>query len=192
MALTSSDRGQTLHLICSDNSEECDDGISFVVFDQLKNTRKVSKPKVVKCISSDIDSLNVSSYVSAYMKRTKPLRDALVANGRKTPIKLFLSWATKREVTKQTIARWLTTSLSMSGIDTKQFKAHSFRGAGLSAAYNKGASIDKIVAHGCWKNVDTFHSYYSAPNEDSNIGQIILSHYEGEHLTIFIAQIFQP
>ena len=57
--------------------------------------------------------------------------------------KLFLSWATKKEVTKQTISRWLTIVLALSGIDTNKFKAHSYRGAGLSAAYAKGVSIEK-------------------------------------------------
>ena len=102
----------------------------------------------------------------------------LIQQGTPKPSQLFLSWATKKPVTKATISRWLTTTLKLAGIDTTQFTAHSYRGAGLSAAHSKGASIEKIVEHGNWSNVDTFHSYYNAPDRDSPIGQIILNHFK--------------
>ena len=178
LALTSSDRGQTLHLLNIENADITVEGISFVIFDRLKNSGRVVKPKVVKCISSDIPSLNVADYVSSYMNRTLAIRAHHVAQGLEKPTQLFLSWATKKSVTKQTIGRWLTSVLKMAGINTDQFAAHSYRGAGLSAARAKGASIEKIVEQGCWKNIKTFQSFYSAPSEDSSIGQLILDHYK--------------
>ena len=111
IALTSSDRGQTLHLMDVEKYTITEKGIDFVIYDRLKHTRKTLKPKVITCVTSDIDSLNVSDYVSAYMERTKPLRLEIVQKGDESPTQLFLSWA------------------------------HSYRGAGLSHAYNHGASI---------------------------------------------------
>jgi hypothetical protein len=178
LALTTSDRGQTIHLLNIENTAISDNGISFVIFDKLKTTRRVLKPKVVECTNSEIPSLNVAEYLTAYLNKTFTLRAAQVRQGNPKPTQLFLSWATKKPVTRQTIARWLTTTLRLAGIDTTQFTAHSYRGAGLSAAHSRGASIDKIVASGNWKDAETFHSFYSAPDQDSSVGQIILRHFE--------------
>jgi hypothetical protein len=177
IALTSSDRGQTLHLLNIEKTTICDDGLSFIIFDSLKHTRKVAKPKVVTCVSSEIESLSVCDYVLAYMNRTLPLRASIVKAGSPKPTQLLLSWATKRPVTKQTIARWLTTVLKMAGIDTDQFSAHSYRGAGLSAAQARGASLQQILSHGDWKNIDTFRRHYSAPATDTAVGKIILNEF---------------
>jgi len=176
IALASSDRGQTLHLMNIEHTALTDRGITFIIFDRLKHSRKSVKPKLVECINSEIPSLNVADYVTAYMNRTLPIRIQHVQKGLPKPTQLFMSWATKNPVSKQTIARWLVSVLSQAGIDTKQFKAHSYRGAGLSAALNKGAQVHQIVAAGDWSNTETFKKFYSAPAENSNIGQIILNH----------------
>jgi hypothetical protein len=52
-----------------------EEGISFVIDQRLKNTRRILKPKVVKCVTSVHDSLNVCDYVVAYLNRTLALRD---------------------------------------------------------------------------------------------------------------------
>lgn len=178
IALTSSDRGQTIHSMNIENSSTTDNGIDFVIFDRLKNTGKIHKPKVISCLSSDIDSLNVCDYVKEYMVRTLPIRLESTAKGFDEPTQLFLSWHTKKPVTRQTLARWLRMSLSDAGIDTNQFTAHSYRGAGLSHAFNHGASIDQIVAHGCWTNTETFKRHYFAPANGTPIANIILRDFE--------------
>ena len=98
IALSSSDRGQTLDLLNINNVEITDSGISFIVTKKLKHYRKSINPKSVNCVQSDIDSLNVSSYVTAYMEKTSALRQN--ENGKLSPAKLFLSSATKKEVSK--------------------------------------------------------------------------------------------
>lgn len=177
IALTSSDRGQTIHSMDIENTTLEEDGVSFVIFNKLKHTKKVLKPKVVKCVTSEIPSLDVCSYVLTYMNRTLAIRSKLVADGNPKPTKLFLSWATKKPVTKQTLSRWLKISLQDAGIDTQQFSGHSFRGAGLSNAANSGASIPQIVSAGCWTNAETFRRFYFAPENTSNIGKIILDNF---------------
>ena len=148
IALTSSDRGQTIHFMNIENIVQNEDSIDFIILDRLKTTKKIHKPKVIKCISSDIDGLNVKNYVSAYMERTLPLSLEMVEQNHVKPTQLFLSWATKQPVTRPTLTRWLKTCLKMAGINTDQFSGHSFRGAGLSCAYNNGASLSQIVSHG--------------------------------------------
>ena len=177
IALTSSDRGQTIHLMDIENTTLSEDSIQFVIFNSLKHTKRVLKPKVVSCITSEIDSLNVSDYVMAYMNRTLSIRAKAVKEGKEKPTKLFLSWATKRQVSKQTLARWLKYTLKLAGIDDSQFSSHSYRGAGLSCALNHGANIMQIVKAGSWSNTDTFKRHYFAPENDSEVGKIILNHF---------------
>ena len=170
LALTSSDRGQTLHLASLDNMVIEENSLKFVVKDRVKTTRKVLRPTVIDCVSSNIEELDVSSYVKYYLDSTKDIR---IVNNRK----LFISWKTKKNVTKSTLARWLTIVLKAAGIDTSTFTAHSYRGAGLSSAFQRGASINQIMNAGNWKNADIFHNYYCAPSEDTAIGNIILNDF---------------
>ena len=148
IALSCSDRAQTLHLLKIDKTEINKDGVSFLIFDRLKTTKRNFKPHVVKCLTSDIPSLNVCDYVLAYLNRTLAFRCSQSARGLGKPTQLFLSWKTKTPVAKNTIARWLKEVLSLSGIDCSQFTAHSFRGAGLSGALAKGASAKDIMTAG--------------------------------------------
>lgn len=179
VALTSSDRGQTIHAMNTEYTELKDGGINFYIFDRLKTSAlRRPKPKTVKCISSDVDSLNVSDYVYHYMNRTIALRASVVAEGKPKPTNLFISWKTKQQVTKQSIARWLKEVLTLADINTEEFSAHSYRGAGLSNAYAKGATTEQIMKAGDWKNVDTFLTYYNKPSTDSSVGKMILENYK--------------
>ena len=171
ISLTSSDRGQSVHLANVKNTVVKDDSIEFVIFDRIKTTRKILKPIVIKCVSSDIDELNVCKCVKEYLSRTNPHRNSEANN-----FQLFVSWKNFKAVTKQSISRWLLTTLSLAGIDTGKYKAHSFRGAGLSHAYSKGVPLEKIVEAGRWSNSNTFRTYYCAPSDTSDVGRIILGH----------------
>ena len=166
IALSSSDRGQTIHLASIKNMTTSKDKVQFVIRDIVKNTRKILKPTIITCISTDLEELNVALYVQYYIKTTSSYR-----NGED---QLFISWASKKPVCRQTLARWLTTVLGMAGINTETFKAHSYRGAGLSKAYQKGASLDQIVKAGNWSNSCIFKNYYHAPSYESSVGALIL------------------
>lgn len=172
LALSSSDRGQTLHSINIENTDITDNTVVFVITTKLKTTRKVIKNKVIKCIATDTPSLNVCDYVLYYLNKTLAFRAAEVAKGKRKPTELFLSWATKKPVSKQSIARWLKQVLILAGIDN--YGAHSYRGAGLSDAFSKGVTIDEIVRAGDWSNAQTFQRFYNKPSNSSNVGRIIL------------------
>ena len=168
IALSSSDRGQTLHLMNINRYHLSSQQLSFVITERLKTTKRTLKPKVVNCVASDKPALSPYLYVQEYISRTAPLR-------RPEHDQLFISWATKRPVTRVTLARWLKSVLLSAGIDTKIFSAHSYRGASLSSAFAKGVSITDIISAGDWANSTTFFNHYLAPSSNSSVGQIILS-----------------
>ena len=169
IALSCSDRGQTIHLASIKNMCISEDKIDFIINDKIKTTRKILKPHIISCISTNSPELDVCAHVKAYLQKTESYR---TENG---PFQLFLSWKTHRPVTRQSLSRWLTLVLKIAGIDISKFQAHSYRGAGLSKAIRSGASIPQIVKAGHWKNASTFKTFYNAPSYDSEIGKIILS-----------------
>lgn len=176
IALSSSDRGQTLHAMNIENTDIKDDAINFIIYSRLKTSKlNSSAAKIVKCISCEKPELNVCDYVLNYLTRTFTIRASAVAKGKPKPTNLFLSWKTKQAVTKQTIARWLKMVLSLAEIDTSQFTAHSFRGAGLSHAFEKGATVNQILEAGDWTSVKTFNNYYNKPTSSSDVGKLILN-----------------
>ena len=67
-----------------------------------------------------------------------------------------MSFCSFNAVGTSTVARWLKTVLHLSGIDTSVFKAHSFRGASASAAFNKACSVQQILKTGDWSSVRKF------------------------------------
>ena len=168
VALSSSDRGQTINKMDIKNMHIGEESLTFVISDRLKNTRRVLKPKIIKCPATPDPSLSVISHVKHYIEVTSSFR-------RPEDSKLFLSWATKRPVSCPTLARWLKTVLKAAGIDTEVFSAHSYRGASLSSAYSKGVSLSEIVRSGDWSSTETFLTHYFGHSIDTPVGQIILS-----------------
>ena len=190
VALSSSNRGQTLHALDIEKIRIENDAIVFTINVKLKTTRKLLKPRTVKCVSTDNPALNVCDHVIAYMNRTLPIRAVCARAGKGKPTQLFLSWATKNPVSKQTLARWLKQVLGMAGISN--YGALSYRGAGLSDALAKGVPIEKIIKAGVWTNARTFNSFYNKPSESSEIGKIILNRrVSGRVLTVhLISEVF--
>lgn len=178
ISLTSSDRGQTIHAMNIESVHIDKDNVTFVIFDRLKTSKRFPKPKTVKCVSSKLPSLNVCDYVLCYLNRTLCFRAKAVREGLKKPVQLFLSWKTKAPVSRKTLSRWLTTTLTLADIDVEKFQAHSFRGAGLSAAKDRGATMKMILSAGDWTNVKTFKNFYDNPSSNSAVGRMILEHYE--------------
>ena len=166
IALSSSDRSQTLHLASLGNMSISEEKVEFIIRERTKTTRKILKPSIITCVSCEKQPLNVAFYVKMYIEKTKEFRQE---NNR-----LFISWCTKKPVTKQTLARWLVEVLRLAGIDTSTYKSHSYRGAGLSHAFQKGASINQIMKAGNWANESTFRKFYNCPSNESEIGKIIL------------------
>jgi hypothetical protein len=74
---------------------------------------------------------------------------------------LFLSLLPPhREVTADTLRRWLQGLLSRSGVPMAVFKPHSIRGASSSLAVQKGISIDMIMKTADWSSEHNFLKFY--------------------------------
>lgn len=81
---------------------------------------------------------------------------------------VFVSYVTFKSVSSSTIARWLKTVLKLSGIDISKFKAHSFRSASVSAAFDRGCSLQTILKTADWSSDKNFRKFYSRMSLTNN------------------------
>ena len=148
---------------------------------QLTKSRRRGKPPILIEFSRFEDNplLCVLSTLSVYLDRTKLIRE----RGDKTQkSQLLLSFVEPhRAVVPCTIAGWLLKIMSVAGIDTNEFRAHSTRGASTSKADAKGLSCKEILDMAKWKKESTFYKHYrkqiaeKAASSLSNFGNIVLS-----------------
>ena len=174
IALTASDRAQTIHALRVDRVAVTNQGLEFVIYDRLKTSRSGHPPKVVKCVSWDAEELDVSFYVQKYIDKTFTYRWRAVRRGLEKPNQLFLSHKTGLPVTKSTISRWIKEVMGMAGIDVTMFSPGSTRGASVSAAARRGASITQILINGDWTNLGTYQRFYKRTVDDTPVGRMIL------------------
>ena len=73
--IKTSDRGQTLMLMNKKKMHTSDESISFVITNKLKTTKRVLKPKIVKCVESSDPALDVCSYVKSYLLEAAKFRN---------------------------------------------------------------------------------------------------------------------
>ena len=174
IALTASDRAQTIHALRVDRVAITNQGLEFVIFDTLKTTRSGQPPKVVKCVSWDAEELDVSFYVQKYMDKTFVFRCRSYKKGLGKPTQLFLSHRTGLPVSRSTISRWIKEVMRMVGIDVNIFSPGSTRGASVSAAARRGASLTQILLNGDWTNLGTYQRFYHRTVDDTPVGRLIL------------------
>ena len=88
-----------------------------------------------------------------YLLRTKTLRV--------TGSQLLISFQKPyKAVSRDTISRWIRTVMQMSGINLDVYKAHSTRGASVSAAHRAQVPIQQIFSKAGWSSAQTFAIYY--------------------------------
>lgn len=91
-----------------------------------------------------------------YLRRTEPLRGDCTA--------LFISYMKPyRQVSRDTISRWLRTVMCLAGINCDIFKSHSIRGASSSKAKMNSVPINHILNTAGWSNTKTFGRFYEKP-----------------------------
>lgn len=155
IALTNATRVQTVHLLTTVNIKKCRS--KFIV--QFDGLLKQSRPSYdVSCI--DLLSyppdrrLCVYTVMKEYLNRTKPVRE-------NSEHKLLISFIKPfNAVTRDTIARWIKIVLLRSGIDVKQFGAHSVRAAAVSKAQRSSVPISDIMKTAGWTSESTFAKFY--------------------------------
>ena len=100
---------------------------------------------------------------SHYEKITGQLRDT----GMNTNSLYIAHCKPHKPVTSSTIARWLKEIMKEAGIDTSIFKAHSSRGAAVSAAKDHGVAVADIMKTADWSQETTFTRYYYRADKEN-------------------------
>jgi len=169
-ALVTAQRCQTLHAMNLDYCDIRDTCAIFNIRQLLKhNTPKNNNNEVTLPSYPNNKRLCVVTYLKKYIKRTIPFR--------KTQ-QLFISFqAPHHAVSKDTISRWIKTTLQKAGINTTIFKAHSTRAAATSAV-TRQVDMTKILKAAGWTNCRTFARYYNkkveGAKEKTDFGRAIL------------------
>ena len=65
--------------------------------------------------------------------------------------------------------------LILAGIDTSTFKAHSVRGASVSAAASVGLTSNQILNAADWSSDSVFQRFYHKPICENQVGIAVLS-----------------
>ncbi|CAB4027193.1 Transposon Tf2-6 poly [Paramuricea clavata] len=110
------------------------------------------------------EELCVYRTLKCYLYRTATLRSS-------TSTRLLISYVKPHgAVTTNTLSRWIKQLLTLSGIDTSIFKAHSTRAASVSkvAAF---LPVDVILKHVGWSSDCVFRKHYNKPIVDNNLFQ---------------------
>ncbi|KAK6175967.1 hypothetical protein SNE40_014339 [Patella caerulea] len=105
----------------------------------LKTSRSGHPVKELKmCVYPMDNRLCIYVALKEYLKRTSSIRGDVD--------KLFVSYVKPhREVSRETIARWIRVVLDRSGVDIRKFTAHSVRAAAVSKDKINNVSIDDII-----------------------------------------------
>lgn len=175
MALVTAQRSQTLKFLDISTIRRDQSGITFC----LKKLTKTDKPgkfrNIFFPVFTDNEKLCVCKNLECYIDATKSFRKSN---------QLFISFRKPyNAVTSTTLARWLCLLLHNAGVDTSVFKAHSIRGASVSNALAKGASVADIVKTAGWTSDSMFRKFYNKPisicsksnTSVKKVGDILLS-----------------
>lgn len=171
VALISAQRLQTIESLDISNMYKEPNKTTFIIRNHLKQSRPGTVPPQISLTSfpSD-DKLDANQLLERYLEVTAPLRG--------TSTRLFISYQPPyKPVSRQTLARWIREVMSNSGLNIKEYTAHSVRAAASSAACSKNLPIEEILKTVGWKSERTFANFYKKPIEQSNgaFSQIVMS-----------------
>jgi len=161
--LINATRGQTLHSLSLETMVTGKSSYTFQIASNIKQSRPGYKNPAVKIVPYPVDRrLCPVTALTEYLKRT--------ANLRSENSRLFLSYLKPhKEVSKDTISRWIRTILVKCGSDVTIFKPHSIRAAAASKAQMMNVPVDKILDTAGWSSCSTFAKYYNKPVQSSEV-----------------------
>lgn len=153
VALITASRAQTLSAMDLKFMSYSSDRTTYVfhIHDMLKTTRPGNNLPNVVLKQYDKPELCVVRTLRRYIVCTRKIRKSTY---------LFVSYMNLLKVTTSTLARWLKTVLTLSGVDISTFKAHSIRGASTSAALAAGCSMKDVLSTANWASAGTFQKFY--------------------------------
>ena len=143
LALATAQRTQTLQAISLPNLRQIIHGYAIEIPKLIKTSRPGTfQPLLELPRFPNNPPLCVPTTLESYVAATAPLRGS--------EEQLFITYTNPyRAASKDTVSRWLRTTLVLCGID-RRFPAHSTRYAASSKALKKGVSLDKIRKAACW------------------------------------------
>ena len=155
IALTSVSRVQGLKYLKISNMRKSDNCFQFCYTDLLKTSRPGFKSEMVLKEYTPDRRLCVYSVLEEYLVRTASMRKCDF---------LLISFVKPHDaVSTDTIARWIRTVMTLAGVDTNVFKAHSVRSASVAKAKSCNIPIDDILSQAGWSKLETFRTYYDKP-----------------------------
>lgn len=157
IALTSAQRLQTLQMLKINLMNQFESCFVFSFDCPLKHSRpkKGIKPLELKAYQAD-ERLCVYKVLVEYLQRTEQLR------GSENQL-LISHQKPYKKVSRDTIGRWIKTTMGLAGIDLERFKAHSTRSASTSAAQRALVPVQDILDKAGWSSERTFATYYNRP-----------------------------
>ena len=138
----------------------------------LSKTQKDCNPKeVFYCRFTQNRKICVVDCLCEYLKRSAEFRKS---DDSQDPL-IRTTVKPHKGVTPNTVSNWIKDIMSLSGINTSKFKAHSTRGASTSKAACKGISVNEILKMADWSNVNTFSRFYHRNPEKCQYSDAVLS-----------------
>jgi len=171
MALTRPSRSIDLAGLNTKCLKYSPEGVTFVPTELAKQSRQNKKiAEFFFPVFPANNKLCPVTTLRAYQERTRDRRKD------KEHSQLFISLIKPyNAVTSSTIARWLKSVLTKSGIDTGIFKAHSIRGASTSAAANAGVTTNDILNAADWSSESVFQKFYYRCEQKNTFGSSVLA-----------------
>ena len=168
-ALTSAARSSSVHKMDLRFRQFKSNGVLFKIPELTKCSGPKRPLKELFLVSFPPDRrLCFVKYLKRYEKVTERLRN----NSNYNSSRLFLSYIKPhRPVSSSTIARWVKSVLTLSGINTDSFSAHSTRAAASSAAARAGVALKDIMNAADWTNESTFKKFYHKPVFSASFGR---------------------
>ena len=177
LTLLSGQRVSTLYNFRIDEMQLRMNEILFNVTALLKHDRvsRKKEPIIFHAYPHD-EKLCPVTLIKQYML----VRDALVPSTEKA---FFVTHGKPyHAATKDTLARWVKNTMSLSGVDIAVFRPHSCRSASSSTAKNSGVQLHTILHSGQWATESTFYKFYQRQiiwddiTDDKEFADIILAH----------------
>ena len=171
-ALTSAARSSSVHKMDLRFRQFKSNGVLFKIPELTKCSGSKRPLKELFLVSFPPDRrLCFVKYLKRYEKVTERFRN----NSNYNSNRLFLSYIKPhRRVLSSTIARWVKSVLTLSGIDTESFSAHSTRAAASSAAARARVALKDIMNAADWTNESTFKKFYHKPVFSASFGRGVL------------------
>ena len=176
IALITGQRCQTIFYMNLKTMQKTNTKFRFII-EHLIKTSKPGKEQPILILPKFEENEHRCVYktLKRYLEVTAPLRKG---------DELFISFIKPHApVSKDTISRWVRTTLEQAGIDTEIFKSHSTRSAATSAARRAMIPMSSIMRAASWESDNTFRRFYNKPlQKESDFALSILKNSHKDEL----------